>query len=104
MAAALAVEAASDGAFDPTLGRCAALRWDAAQCTPMQPGGLWLDLGGIAKGHAVDRLSRRLTVLGLPDHLVEVGGELVVSGLRRDFSPAARRMAGRPGEAGENAG
>ncbi len=52
-----------------------------------QPGGLRLDLSAIAKGHAVDRLTRCLLALGLDDHLVEVGGELRGSGIRPDGQP-----------------
>ena len=39
-----------------------------------------LDLSGIAKGYAVDRLSTILTELGLTEHLVEVGGEIQARG------------------------
>lgn len=36
-----------------------------------------IDLGGIAKGYAVDRLSRKLSDLGYPVHLVQAGGEIL---------------------------
>ncbi len=36
-----------------------------------------IDLGGIAKGYAVDRLSRKLSELGYPVHLVQAGGEIL---------------------------
>ena len=39
-----------------------------------------MDLSGIAKGYAVDRLSAALTELGFAEHLVEVGGELHARG------------------------
>lgn len=52
-----------------------------------QMGGLQLDLSGIAKGHAVDRVSERLTALGLTHHLVEIGGELRGAGVRPDGYP-----------------
>ena len=35
-----------------------------------------LDLPGIAKGHAVDRIASLLDAEGIDSHLVEVGGEL----------------------------
>ena len=38
--------------------------------------GLRVDLSAIAKGYAVDELSRLLSARGLNDHLVEIGGEL----------------------------
>ena len=39
-----------------------------------------IDLSGIAKGYAVDRVSAALTELGLTEHLVEVGGEIQAAG------------------------
>ena len=53
----------------------------------MQMGGMRLDLSGIAKGHAVDRVSDRLTALGLTSHLVEIGGELKGRGVKPDGQP-----------------
>lgn len=52
-----------------------------------QPGGLRLDLSGIAKGHAVDRLAAVLRRHGHAHALVEIGGELRGSGLRPDGQP-----------------
>ena len=45
------------------------------------PPGAGLDLGGIAKGMAVDAASRVLDRLGLPWHAVDAGGDLVVRGI-----------------------
>ena len=42
--------------------------------------GVELDLSGIAKGHAVDRVSAVLADLGFGEHLVEVGGEIRARG------------------------
>lgn len=42
--------------------------------------GIELDLSGIAKGYAVDRVSAALTAAGFPEHLVEVGGEVRTRG------------------------
>ena len=39
-----------------------------------------MDLSGIAKGYAVDRVSAALTELELTEHLVEVGGEIQARG------------------------
>lgn len=39
-----------------------------------------IDLGGIAKGYAVDRLSDKLVELGYPDHLLQGGGEIRARG------------------------
>lgn len=43
---------------------------------------LSIDLSAIAKGYAVDQLSRIVTDHGYRNHLVEIGGELRVSGYR----------------------
>ena len=42
--------------------------------------GIELDLSGIAKGYAVDRVSAALAALGFAEHLVEVGGEIQARG------------------------
>lgn len=39
-----------------------------------------LDFSSVAKGYAVDRLANWMTALGIENYLVEVGGELRVSG------------------------
>jgi thiamine biosynthesis lipoprotein len=43
-----------------------------------------IDLGGIAKGYAVDLLIERLNHLGYPDVIVEWGGEIRASGIHPD--------------------
>jgi len=53
----------------------------------MQPGGIQLDLCGIAKGYAVDLLAQTLLASGLDHFLVEIGGELRSSGQRPDGQP-----------------
>jgi thiamine biosynthesis lipoprotein len=63
------------------------LQWHAASRQLHQPGGVRLDFSAIAKGYAVDRVSRRLTGMGLPHTLVEVGGELRGQGLRLGGQP-----------------
>jgi thiamine biosynthesis lipoprotein len=60
---------------------------DAAQRRVQQPGGLMLDLAAIAKGYAVDLVSRYLKQLGLVHHLVEVGGELRGEGMKPEQQP-----------------
>lgn len=64
-----------------------ALRWNRASREARQSGGVLLDFSAIAKGYAVDRVSRRLAGMGLPHHLIEVGGELRGSGLRLGGQP-----------------
>jgi thiamine biosynthesis lipoprotein len=48
---------------------------------------LELDVDGIAPGYAVDRISGCLTRAGMPNHLVEIGGEVRASGTRAGGSP-----------------
>lgn len=116
MACALAIAEASGGAFDPALGRLTDL-WglgprgttgdphaaEVAQAlghcgwrklafdhhgrTLHQPGGVWLDLSGIAKGFAVDAVADALAGQGLHHALVEIGGECAGRGLRPDGDP-----------------
>ena len=52
-----------------------------------QPGGIALDLSGIAKGHAVDAVADLLHDAGIANALVEIGGELVGRGIRPDGDP-----------------
>lgn len=115
MHCALDIARRSDGAFDPTVGPLVAL-WgfgahahaqrvpDAATLASvrarcgwqrlqldgtalLQPGGLELDLSAIAKGFAVDLVSRWLRGQGIAAALVEVGGELHGYGRKPDGQP-----------------
>ena len=108
--AALQVASASAGAFDPCMGALVQrwgfgppglpavqaraplqawreLGWQASRRHLVQPGGLMLDFSAIAKGHAVDCISALLLELGLPHHLVEIGGELRGQGLKPQGQP-----------------
>ncbi len=107
----------SGGAFDPSIGPLVALwgfgahageqripdaarvaevarscGWQRLQLNPqahaaLQPGGLQLDLSAIAKGYAVDLVSRWLRGVGVSAALVEVGGELHGYGNKPDGEP-----------------
>lgn len=96
--AALRIAAASGGAFDPTVGPLVA-RWGFGPIHGVgtQPGGwlklaadnghiakidtdLTLDLCGIAKGHALDRMVALLLDAGHEHFLIEFGGELAARG------------------------
>jgi Membrane-associated lipoprotein involved in thiamine biosynthesis len=107
--AALGIAEASGGRFDPTVGPLVA-RWGFG---PILTGeaqaegwrgitagtghlakagrGLTLDLCGIAKGHALDRMVTLLREAGHDDFLVDLGGELVARG---------RHPSGRPWQVG----
>ncbi|WP_380879092.1 FAD:protein FMN transferase [Sphingomonas sp. DBB INV C78] len=113
----LEIAAASHGAFDPTAGALVDMWGfgpaparleppaDAEIATALaatgyrrieldvharrarQPGGVSLDLSGIAKGYAVDLLADFLRERGHRHFLVEVGGELVGDGILPDGQP-----------------
>jgi thiamine biosynthesis lipoprotein len=75
----------SQGAFDPCLpgaaGRFADLEFAAPRSViPHRP--LHIDLGGIAKGYAVDRALMALRAAGCHGGLVNAGGDLAVFGAR----------------------
>jgi thiamine biosynthesis lipoprotein len=76
-------------AVDASLARVdwRGLRWNASRRQAQQPGGVLLDLSAIAKGHAVDRVSHRLSRMGVHHTLVEVGGELRGQGLAPGGQP-----------------
>ncbi|MDF0488258.1 FAD:protein FMN transferase [Sphingomonas sp. H39-1-10] len=52
-----------------------------------QPGGVALDLSGIAKGYAVDAVARLLWEQDVVHALVEIGGECRGMGVRPDLDP-----------------
>lgn len=52
-----------------------------------------LDFNAIAKGHAVDRIGQLLRKHGCQDFIVDIGGELLVSGMKsHDKEPIAWRV------------
>lgn len=60
---------------------------DTAALRLHQPGGLQLDLSAVAKGFAVDEVSRFLRGEGVAHHLVDIGGELRGAGMKPDGQP-----------------
>ncbi|MBL9067747.1 MAG: FAD:protein FMN transferase [Sphingopyxis sp.] len=108
--AALTIQRASDGAFDPALGALTD-RWGFGASGPVErvpgPGedgerridfdadarrirrseGAVLDLSGIAKGYGVDLAAEWLLANGVRHFLLEVGGELRGEGIRPDGQP-----------------
>lgn len=107
LARALAVAAASDGVFDPTVAAQQVARGllprpesapapdPCANWRDIELHGddhvrlrrpLWIDLGGIAKGYAVDRAVEILVVAGATQGCVNAGGDL------RVFGPRAERV------------
>lgn len=63
------------------------LRLNREAQAAIQIGGMKLDFSGIAKGHAVDLVSDRLSALGATSHMVEIGGELKGRGVKPDAQP-----------------
>lgn len=51
--------------------------------------GIHVDLSAFAKGHAVDVVAELLDVRGLPDYLVEIGGEMRMRGTNARSEPWA---------------
>lgn len=115
---ALQLAAESGGAFDPRVGRLSA-HWGfgpsgvpAAGDIPTppqplqlsdgvltQPGGVWLDLNGIAKGQAVDRVAHALRAAGIGHFLIGIGGEYRGEGARPDGQPWWVEIEQPPGAA-----
>lgn len=85
LAEALAASGWQRLAFDPA----ADTDTDTDTTTAMlhQPGGVWLDLSGVAKGYAVDAIAALLAARGVRHALVEIGGEWTGRGMRPDGDP-----------------
>ncbi len=79
------------------------IRFNREARAVQQLGGVKLDLSGIAKGHAVDRVSERLTSLGATHHLVEIGGELRGAGVKPGGMPWWAELQQAPGAPGPRA-
>lgn len=103
--AGLEVARASNGSFDPAIGRIVD-RWGfgptGAPAGPLEAGfqaiefeggrarrlrDVTLDFSGIAKGHAVDAVAEALLAIGCHHFLVEIGGELRGAGMKPDWQP-----------------
>ena len=59
------------------------VRWDPA-AGALDLGGTELDLGGIAKGYALDKAAEALRSRGAADFIVNAGGDLFVAGSKGD--------------------
>lgn len=81
LAAARELALASDGVFDPTLGRGGLAAWSlAGGALHKHRDEAILDLGGIAKGDAVDRGCAALQAQGVSAGWINAGGDLRVFG------------------------
>jgi thiamine biosynthesis lipoprotein len=63
------------------------IRMDASGVIAKQDPAVTLDLASIAKGYGVDAIARLLAENGFSDYLVEIGGEVVAQGRRKDGKP-----------------
>lgn len=90
----------SDGIFDPCLpsrpGRLCDLEIQSNTPVLVCHASVELDLGGIAKGHAIDRAVAKLQELGCPSGLVNAGGDLRVFGEHAETIFLRRWVAGHP--------
>ena len=100
LAAAAELGEASDGLFDVTLGSGLSSWSCSAAILYKHASGVRLDLGGIAKGHAVDVAVAVLQASGIDAGWVNAGGDLRVFGalslpidLRDERSGGVRRFA-----------
>ena len=114
---ALKIAAETDGAFDPTVGPLVnlwgfgpdgqresppnnaevnalraycdwqKLKLDNQGMRALQPGNVYVDFSGIAKGYSVDRVAHALTEANIENYLIEVGGELYGNGIKPDGQP-----------------
>lgn len=107
---ALEISASTEGAFDPTVKPLVdhwgfgpeadtapleeimkAVGWEKLILTgnslSKEAEALQLDLSAIAKGYGVDAVAEVIRSHGIKDFLVEIGGEIVVSGLNPDGTP-----------------
>lgn len=57
---------------------------DAERGTVTRLSDVFIDLSGIAKGYAVDEVSDYLHSMGLGNHLVNIGGDLIAQGKRSE--------------------
>jgi thiamine biosynthesis lipoprotein len=63
------------------------LTYDDEALRLQQPGGLWLDFSGVAKGYAVDAVADLLDDRSVNHCMVEIGGECLGRGIRPDTDP-----------------
>lgn len=75
------------------------LRLNRGARAAVQPGGMKLDLSGMAKGLALERLSQRLSGMGATSHLIDFDGDVKGVGMRPDGKPWSVVLPPLPGPA-----
>uniref|UniRef100_UPI0030DAE66E FAD:protein FMN transferase n=2 Tax=Comamonas sp. MYb396 TaxID=2745302 RepID=UPI0030DAE66E len=90
----------AQAAIDRALQACGhqRLQWQPQLRRLLQPGGLQLDLSGIAKGYAVDWVAERLRAAGWQHALLEIGGEIRAWGQKPGGQPWRVAVAGVAGD------
>lgn len=73
------------------------LRLNREARAAVQMGGMKLDLSGLAKGLALERMSRRLTGMGATSHLIDFDGDVKGRGVRTDGRPWSIQLPPLPG-------
>ena len=58
------------------------LELDTSETRARRTADVFIDLGGVAKGHATDRVAAYLDAQGIEHYLVNLGGDLIVKGYR----------------------
>ena len=91
---ALCFSELTSGAFDPTAGSAAGTTYRQVQLDPenqtvfLATSGMRLDLGGIGKGFALDRVVEKVHSMGRVESLfADFGGQLLFWNRRGDFAP-----------------
>jgi len=84
---ALSIAGRTDGAFDVTAGRGGLLVHPASGALSLQSGEIELDLGAIAKGHALDLAAAELRAAGVPGAFIHGGTS---SGIALGSAPDGR--------------
>lgn len=83
-------------------GQWSRIEMDPVSSRALQPGGIHLDLGSIAKGFAVDLAAREIMALGCENFLIEIGGEIRAHGCKPDAQPWWCRLERFPAVYGES--
>lgn len=75
------------------------LRLNRGARAAVQMGGMKLDLSGLAKGLALERVSQRLAGMGAVSHLIDFDGDVKGRGIRPDARPWSITLPPLPGPA-----
>ena len=74
-------------ALEKALGNIDCKQIRLSGCSVMVPGGMKIDLGGIAKGYIADRIAEYLRENSVQSALVNLGGNIITIGQKPDGTP-----------------